>query len=99
MSKKSVKVRQRSRHSYTQTFREETVRMLWDGHCATSVCERLGISSPNLVDRWKKQILNQQPPSARLRGAVCAGTRSRTKASGPGWEVLTNAMSILGRHQ
>ena len=34
--------------------------MLWDGHCATSVCERLGISSPNLVDRWKKQILNQQ---------------------------------------
>ena len=64
MSKKSVKIRQRSWHSYTQEFREETVRMLWDGHCATSVCERLGISSPNLVDRWKKQILNQQSPLA-----------------------------------
>ena len=38
--------------------------MLLDGHCATSVCERLGSSSPNFVDRWKKQILNQQSPPA-----------------------------------
>ena len=38
--------------------------MLRDGHCATSVCERLGSSSPNFVDRWKKQILNQQSPLA-----------------------------------
>ena len=73
--------------------------MLPDGHCATSVCERLGISSPNFVDRWKKQILNQQPPSARLRGAVGSGTRSRTEASGPEREVLTKALSIFGRHQ
>ncbi len=60
MSKRNGKRVKESRRSYTREFKEEAVQMLVDGHSASSVCERLGLSGTNLLYRWKKEILGRE---------------------------------------
>ncbi|CAN5614567.1 hypothetical protein BH11PLA2_BH11PLA2_51480 [soil metagenome] len=38
--------------------------MMLDGHTAASVAERLGISCPTLLYRWKQQQLHRSGPVA-----------------------------------
>lgn len=57
MSKKPTKPDQETRRVYPQEFKENAVRMLLDGHSATSICKRLGISGTNFLYRWKKDFL------------------------------------------
>ncbi len=40
-------------------FKQEAVLMLLDGHLASSIVQRLGISGTNLLYRWKQQQLDQ----------------------------------------
>ena len=59
MSKKPTKTDQETRRVYTDEFKENAVRMLLDGHSASSICQRLGISGTNLLYRWKKDFLEK----------------------------------------
>ena len=43
----------RGRRRYPPEFKEEAVQMLLDGHTAASVAERLGLSGPSVLYRWK----------------------------------------------
>lgn len=45
------------RRRYTKEFKEEVVQMHLDGHSAASITKRLGLSSVNLVYRWKHRDL------------------------------------------
>lgn len=38
------------------------MRILLDGHCAQPVCERLGISAPSTLSRWKRELLGEKYP-------------------------------------
>ncbi len=49
----------RGRRRFSQEFKEEAVQMLLDGHTAASVAERLGLSGPNLLSRWKRELIGQ----------------------------------------
>jgi transposase len=60
------------RRRYPLEFKEEAVRMLLDGHTATSVCERLGLSGPNLLYRWKRELVQQG-------GTTAVGLESRVR--------------------
>ena len=60
MPKRKPKQPSRSRRSYTEEFKREAVQMLLDGHTASSVCERLGLSGTNLLYRWKREILKEE---------------------------------------
>ena len=50
---------------FTDEFRREAVQMLVDCHSAASVAERLGLSSPTILYRWKALQLRQAGPVAR----------------------------------
>ncbi len=52
------------RRIYDDQFKQEAVQMLLDGHSAQSVCQRLGISCPTILRRWKRQQLEQSGPVA-----------------------------------
>lgn len=60
MSKNNGKSSKRSRRSFPDEFKEEAVQMLLDGHSASSVCQRLGLSGPNLLYRGKKEFLGRE---------------------------------------
>ena len=47
----------RKRRRFTEEFKAEAVQMLLDGHAAGSICERLGLSSLNLLYRWKREAI------------------------------------------
>jgi len=62
---KSVRWAQRGgRRSFPEEFERDAVQMLLDGHTAQSVVERLGLSSSNLLYRWKREQLAQCGPAA-----------------------------------
>jgi transposase len=44
----------RQRRSFSEEFKQEAVQMLLDGHSAPSVAQRLGLSSPNVLYRWRR---------------------------------------------
>ena len=48
-----------SRRRYTREFKEEAVRTVLDGHSVASVCQRLGLSSVNLLYNWKRKLVEQ----------------------------------------
>ncbi|MCA9195252.1 MAG: transposase [Planctomycetales bacterium] len=51
--------KQKPRRVYDDNFKAEAVQMLMDGHSATSVALRLGVSCPTVVRRWKREQLAQ----------------------------------------
>ena len=48
MSRRKGRSVRKSCRSYVREFKAEAVQMLMDGHSASSVCERLGLSGTNL---------------------------------------------------
>ncbi len=87
----------RRRRQFTDEFKEEAVQMLLDGHAAASVCERLGLSSPNTLYRWKRELVSRGGTTAvglearvrQLEGELRRVERER--------EILKKALSIFGR--
>jgi transposase len=90
---------QRSRRQFTEEFRRDAVQMLLDGHTAASVSERLGLSCPTLLYRWKAQQLQRSGPVAsslddrvrELEAELLRVTRER--------DVLKKALAIFGRNE
>ena len=51
--------RRQKRRRFTDEFKAEAVQMLLDGHSASSICQRLGLSSPNILYRWRREAVRQ----------------------------------------
>lgn len=97
MSKQPMKPDQETRRIYTAEFKENAVRMLLDGHSASSICERLGISGTNLLYRWKKDFLERgngvtSDLEQRVRELEAELRRVERER-----DVLKKALSIFGR--
>jgi transposase len=96
---KSVSQTTPKRRRYTEEFRCEAVRMLLDGHTASSITERLGISTPSLLYRWKAEQLQHSGPIGssleervrQLETELLRVTRER--------DVLKKALAIFGRNE
>jgi transposase len=97
MSKKPAKTDRESRRAYTPEFKENAVRMLLDGHSASSICQRLGISAASLVYRWKKDFLeggNGVASDLEQRVRELEAELRRVERER---DILKKALSIFGR--
>lgn len=89
----------RTRRVFTEEFRREAVAMLLDGHSASSVAERLGLASSNVLYRWKAAQLKASGPIAEslearvheLEMELSRVTRER--------DILKKALVIFGRSE
>ena len=52
--------------TYPEELKLQAVQMLLEGHSASSVVERLGISGTNLLYRWKKELVGKRGQTASL---------------------------------
>jgi transposase len=82
---------------FTREFKQEAVQLLLDGHSTHSVCERLGLSSVNLLYRWKKEFLGREEGAAlnleqRVRALEAELRRVERER-----DILKKALSIFGR--
>jgi transposase len=88
-----------SRRRFTDEFRRDAVQMLLDGHSAASIVERLGLSCPSILYRWKAQQLQHSGPIAsslegrvrELESELLRVTRER--------DILKKALAIFGRNE
>jgi len=97
MTKSGAKVKRRPRRTFSEEFRQEAVQMLLDGHSAPSVAERLGLSSPNLLYRWKKDSLHRAGPAARSLGDRVHYLEDELRRVERERDILKKALSILSR--
>jgi transposase len=98
MAQTTGKRKVRTRRSYSQEFKQEAVQMLLDGHSAPSVAERLGISGPNVLYLWKKQVLHRAGPAAQTLGSRVAQLEDELRRVERERDILKKALAILSRH-
>lgn len=96
-SEKSVSGVARKRRRYTEEFKAEAVQMLLDGHTAPSVCERLGLSGPNLLYAWKRRLVEQGGSTAVGLEARVRELEAELRRIERERDILKKALSIFGR--
>jgi transposase len=87
----------RQRRSFSEEFKQEAVQMLLDGHSAPSVAQRLGLSSPNVLYRWKKDVLRRAGPAARSLGERVVQLEEELRRVERERDILKKALAILSR--
>lgn len=88
-----------SRREYADEFKQEAVQMLLDGHTASSVAQRLGLSGTNLLYRWKREQLERNGPVATSLEARVRELESELHRVEREREILKKALAIFGRHE
>ena len=87
----------KARRIYDEGFKREAVQMLLDGHSAKSVADRLGISCPTIVRRWKQQQLAEAGPVADAMDARVKDLEDQLRRVERERDVLKKALIIFGR--
>ena len=85
------------RRRYTEEFKAEAVQMLLDGHSASSVCERLGLSGPNLLYAWKRRLIAQGGSTAVGLEARVRELEAELRRVERERDILKKALAIFGR--
>ena len=96
-SEKVIHEEPRGRRRFTQEFKEEAVRMLLDGHSASSVCERLGLSGPNVLYRWKRELVGRGGATAVGLEARVRQLEAELRRVERERDILKKALTIFGR--
>ena len=90
--------RQGSRRRYSEELKSEAVQMLLDGHSASSVSERLGLSGGNLLYRWKREQLERTGPVATSLEARVRELETELQRVQRERDILKKALAIFGRN-
>ena len=85
------------RRVYTDEFRQEAVQMVLDGHSVSSVVDRLGISSANLLYRWKNEQLRRSGPVASSLDARVRDLENELRRVERERDILKKALAIFSR--
>jgi len=98
MAQTKGKMKARARRNYSQEFKQDAVQMLHDGHSAVSVAERLGLSGPNVLYRWKRDAVHRAGPAARTLGDRVAQLEDELRRVERERDILKKALAILSRN-
>tara|TARA_R110001592_G_C12817557_1_gene718644 strand:- start:227 stop:526 length:300 start_codon:yes stop_codon:yes gene_type:complete len=97
MSEKPNKDTSKSRRKFTEQFKADAVQMLLDGHTATSIVDRLGLSGTNLLYRWKREQLRQSGPVASSLDSRVKELETELRRVERERDILKKALSIFSR--
>lgn len=96
-SERPVIVEPVKRRRHTEEFKAEAVQMLLDGHGAASVCERLGLSGPNLLYAWKRRLIARGGSTAVGLEARVRELEAELRRVERERDILKKALAIFGR--
>ena len=94
MAKKKVG---NSRRQYNDELKAEAVQMLLDGHSATSVASRLGLSGTNILYRWKSKMLSESGPAATALEARVQELEKELRRVEQERDLLKKALAIFSQ--
>ncbi len=99
MSAKSTKQTSGTRRQFTEEFKRDAVQMLLDGHSASSIVERLGLSGTNLLYRWKREQLAESGPVASALDARVIQLEAELRRVERERDILKKALAIFSRSE
>ena len=73
--------------------------MVLDGHSAASVCQRLGLSSPNLLYNWKRKLIARGGSTAVGLEARVRELEVELRRVEHERDILKKALAIFGRDE
>lgn len=97
MTKKAAKTPANGRRQFTDEFKEDAVQMLGDGHSASSIVERLGLSGTNVLYRWRREQLARSGPIATSLESRVRALEAELKRVERERDILKKALAIFGR--
>ena len=98
MARKSTrKKRPAGRRTYSDELKTEAVQMMLDGHSAQSVVDNLGLSSTNLLYRWKDKLLQQSGPAASTLESRVRQLEDELRRVERERDILKKALAIFSR--
>jgi len=86
-----------SRRRYDDDFKAEAVQMLLDGHSASSVASRLGLSSANILYRWKAKVITTSGPAASALESRVQDLEKELRRVEQERDILKKALAIFSQ--
>lgn len=99
MANQKSKSAKRTRRTYTSEFKREAVQMTLDGHSALSVSKNLGIGNPNLIYRWKAELIDESGPVAEALDVEVRQLREELQRTRRERDILKKALAIFSQHE
>jgi transposase len=85
------------RRQYSDELKAEAVQMLLDGHSATSIASRLGLSGANVLYRWKAKVLSESGPAATALEARVQELEKELRRVEQERDILKKALAIFSQ--
>ena len=85
------------RRQYNDELKAEAVQMLLDGHSPKSVASRLGLSSTNLLYRWKAKMVSDSGPAATALEARVQELEKELRRVEQERDILKKALAIFSQ--
>ncbi len=86
-----------ARRTYNDEFKEEAVRMLLDGHSATSVATNLGLSTTSILYRWKVESVRSGGQAASVLETRVRELEEQLRVVERERDILKKALSIFSQ--
>lgn len=86
-----------SRRQYSDDLKAEAVQMMLDGHSATSVADRLGLSGTNILYRWKAKMVSESGPAATALETRVHELERELRRVEQERDILKKALSIFSQ--
>lgn len=92
-----TKKRRGSRRHYDAELKAEAVRMLLDGHSASSIASNLGIGSTGLIYRWKRDAVEESGVAAEALDARVRQLEAELRRTERERDILKKALAIFSQ--
>ena len=99
MARKQKPAAKPERRIYPDEFKQEAVQMLLDGHSASSIVDRLGLSGTNILYRWKKEQLQKSGALATSLETRIHQLEAELRRVERERDILKKALAIFGRNE
>jgi len=97
MSRKKRSQVKATRRQYSDEFKEEAVRMLLDGHSATSIASNLGLTTTSILYRWKQDSLRKGGQATSVLETRVQELQEQLRVVERERDILKKALSIFSQ--
>lgn len=99
MAKGKRKQSKPARRVFDRDFKLQAVQMLLDGYSAKSVSDNLGVGNPNLLYRWKAELVAESGQVAETLDQEVKELRDKLRRTERERDILKKALGILSQQE
>lgn len=99
MAKGKRKQPKPARRVFDRDFKLQAVQMLLDGYSARSVSDNLGVGNPNLLYRWKAELVAESGQVAETLDQEVKELRDKLRRTERERDILKKALGILSQQE